>query len=119
MCRILRNAEYLRTPKSSKEKFSLKSFLTLKPSWPPKPAPESPESQEPMISPSHSTLLLPPSPELPSDIRKLKAAAKANYTLKFPAIRKGVKVIYEEASCEPMDTESYYALEKVSIAVHT
>jgi len=33
---------------------------------------------------------------------------------KIPTIRSGVKITYDEASCEPMDIENYYAVEKVN-----
>ena len=88
--------------------------MTLKPSWPPKPPAKSPESQESMISPLPSLPSLPPSPELPSRIRQLQAATKTVDTFKLPMIRPGVKITYEEACCEPMDIESYYAVENVS-----
>ena len=59
-------------------------------------------------------LSLPPTPELPSEIQKLKASTKPKYILHFPKIRPGIKITYEEASQEPMDIESYYAVEKVT-----
>ena len=96
-------------------KLSLKSFMTLKPSWPAKPPAKSPESQESMISPLHSSPSPPPSPELPSRIRQLQAATKAKHILKLPVLRPGVKITYEEACCEPMDIENYYAVENVSL----
>ena len=65
-------------------KLSLKSFMTLKPSCPTKPPAKSPESQESMISPLHSSPLLPPSPELPSRIWQLQVATNAIYMLKLP-----------------------------------
>ena len=114
-CRILNVAETLKASRNSREKFSLKSFMTLKPSWPPKPPAKSPESQESMISPLHSSPSPPPSPELPSRIRQLQAATKAKHILKLPVLRPGVKITYEEACCEPMDIENYYAVENVSL----
>ena len=119
-CSILNAAESLKTSRSTREKFSLKSFITLKPTWPPKPPVKSPESQESMISPSHSSPSLPPSPELPSKIRQLQAAtAKTICIPKLPVIKKPVdiKITFEEACCEPMDIESYYAVENVSFVV--
>ena len=76
---------------------------------------KSPESQESMISPSHSSPSLPPSPELPSRVRQLQATSKTKDILKLPVIRQGdIKITYEEACREPMDIENYYAVENVS-----
>lgn len=114
--RNLNTAESVKASKSSKKSFSLKTFMTLKPSWPPKPAIKSQESHESMTSPhsTHSMILLPPLPDLPSEMRRLRNAPKAVHVFKIPTIRPGVKITYEEASREPMDIESYYAVDKVS-----
>ena len=115
-CRFLSTAESAKASRIRKKTFSLKWFITLKPTWPPQPPPKSPESPGSMLSPSHLSpvlLSLPPTPELPS---KAGAAAKTTECtlLQFPKIRPGVKITHEEASREPMDIESYYAVEKVT-----
>ena len=114
MYRILSTAEIAKTSRISKKTFSLKSFITLKPLWPPQTSAKSPEPidlESKMTTPV--LLSLPPTPELPSEIQRLKAQAKPKYILEFPTIRPGIKITYEEASEEPMDIESYYAVEKV------
>ena len=112
--RILSTAEPAKASRIRKKTFSLKWYMTLKPTWPPQPPPKSSESPGSVLSQSHSPVLvlLPPTPELP---RKAQAEAKTTEcTLQFPKIRPGITVNYEEASREPMDIESYYAVEKVT-----
>ena len=85
--------------------------MTLKPTWPPKPPVKSPESQESMILPLHSSPSLSPSPQF-------QAPAKTKHVLKLPVIRQGViKMSYEEACRGPMDIENYYADENVSFCI--